>query len=1432
MSWKKYGGIKQLSKANNLNVNSVITDTLTLRNNYDGNFQINGSLLVSPSDSTTTSEINNNLDVSGDLTVKGSVTFGDEINPNQVNVTERLTVSGETVLQGKTTFVNTTDNSNKLFVFGTQDNIGINIIDPSYVLDLCGNQEKLVRFVSNSEQVENVMIQNRDDYGIVFTTDNSTNMIKFYHSDVSLSQDSDTPAAFISYDPSGQMIYDVSKNIQLHTRKLFVNRSGDVNTNDESTVVFYNNHETPESFLSHIDISESTTTGVGLKLVSTDTSSNTFMKTVNRDNNGWSYGGGSYMFDPTRSMGSIGWTDICSVNYVFDNERYIPSQTIVSGNSLVKSRATTGFNTFKPTTENYVMDINGPVKIDHNEIHETAHMPFSLNSISIAKTSDFSIAVGEQYQKNSGSNTTTSSHYFLVSDDHGKQWRSINIDISTADLTFKSYVCDNSFAVVYSSNKKAYYYQNNTFDEQVTNSMDEPSEDHYRYVFKYSASNIYRVFIFKSDTVGANETYQQLKWDFSFNDSGRLNEDGSKSVDISDNNLLNVKINSIDGKSLGDSGGAIYIAGGNQNHGKIIQWNHTFSDWSDNVDVFHTNTDISAYTSIKVVGNHMLAVGGNYISTFNNDIYQDDISFSNVSFNDVFIYDNSCAMAVGDEAVIYYSRDYLNQDWVPLTSDDVNTMGNEQSLFDVSNNIKTVHIDGSYNFIFGCKRDIPDSDINESKIFYCYFPSLFYPDNSPSLLDINGNMKINGYVTGNLKTNSFYTNEIYINNDRTVYQDTINDSTTSYEDSNGSSNDLNRRIIIGDINTRIDISGFLNLLDVSATNIIGGGGGGGGGRTESQVNSQIDTKLNTFHDVSLSVVYDAGQTEVSRTKSKYFFINYDGTYNKSRQTAGAGFYIYNDISAAGGISVDEQLKDGYIRISKYKEGGTAKQDSFSFRATGGEESIRLNIKKISSSISENDKRPLMFINKLDTSQNIDITDATYETLNSFEDDNAEIATDNSYPYIDICGHLHTNNLDFFTRDISMTGTLYANDASFNGNVFVSTDLSVNGDLYVEDISMTGSLYTKDASFNGNVFVSTDLSVNRDLYVENILYLKNDGNVLEVSGNTFTGSEICNILTNGAGFNGGDLSANNADFSGNVTIVEDLTIDKLLVFSSGTDENAITVNGSTYTTTQLQSALIGGGSSGDGATTIKTFSDFYGADAYFTGNVFVTGTINFGVNSSDTTAPQGTTNILSLDDIDAGDASFNGVYVRNILKLSETGGDTVFDVAGLQFSASQVAEVFNSGPGFNGGDLSANNADFSGNVFVSTDLSVNGDLYVEDISMTGILYANDASFNGNVSAASFFSTSDYRVKSNIESLTIREHAIDHLHPVQYILNRSGETQIGFIAHELQEYYPELVSGTKDGKEIQQINYMGMIPVLVKEIQHLRQRVSDLELMMSL
>ena len=53
------------------------------------------------------------------------------------------------------------------------------------------------------------------------------------------------------------------------------------------------------------------------------------------------------------------------------------------------------------------------------------------------------------------------------------------------------------------------------------------------------------------------------------------------------------------------------------------------------------------------------------------------------------------------------------------------------------------------------------------------------------------------------------------------------------------------------------------------------------------------------------------------------------------------------------------------------------------------------------------------------------------------------------------------------------------------------------------------------------------------------------------------------------------------------------------------------------------------------------------------------------------------------------------------------------------------------------------------------------------------------------------------------------------------------QTGFIAHEVQEYYPFLVNGKKDGESIQSINYSGLIPILVNEIQNLKKEVSNIK-----
>jgi hypothetical protein len=104
------------------------------------------------------------------------------------------------------------------------------------------------------------------------------------------------------------------------------------------------------------------------------------------------------------------------------------------------------------------------------------------------------------------------------------------------------------------------------------------------------------------------------------------------------------------------------------------------------------------------------------------------------------------------------------------------------------------------------------------------------------------------------------------------------------------------------------------------------------------------------------------------------------------------------------------------------------------------------------------------------------------------------------------------------------------------------------------------------------------------------------------------------------------------------------------------------------------------------------------------------------------------------------------------------------------------------------------------------------------------YALDVS--GNVEATSYNATSDYRIKKNLVPLDLTFN-VDLLNPVSYYLkhDKDARLNIGFIAHEVQEVYPFLVNGVKDGSFNQSINYNGFIGILTKEIQVLKKKVSD-------
>ena len=94
-------------------------------------------------------------------------------------------------------------------------------------------------------------------------------------------------------------------------------------------------------------------------------------------------------------------------------------------------------------------------------------------------------------------------------------------------------------------------------------------------------------------------------------------------------------------------------------------------------------------------------------------------------------------------------------------------------------------------------------------------------------------------------------------------------------------------------------------------------------------------------------------------------------------------------------------------------------------------------------------------------------------------------------------------------------------------------------------------------------------------------------------------------------------------------------------------------------------------------------------------------------------------------------------------------------------------------------------------------------------------------------ANFNNVSDYRIKDIIEPLNSDLYSVDNLKPIKYFNKKSKKEEIGFLAHEVQESFPCLVTGKKDGEGLQTLNYIGLIGILTKEIQCLKADVAELK-----
>jgi hypothetical protein len=100
------------------------------------------------------------------------------------------------------------------------------------------------------------------------------------------------------------------------------------------------------------------------------------------------------------------------------------------------------------------------------------------------------------------------------------------------------------------------------------------------------------------------------------------------------------------------------------------------------------------------------------------------------------------------------------------------------------------------------------------------------------------------------------------------------------------------------------------------------------------------------------------------------------------------------------------------------------------------------------------------------------------------------------------------------------------------------------------------------------------------------------------------------------------------------------------------------------------------------------------------------------------------------------------------------------------------------------------------------------------------------FNSSTNAVVYNTTSDYRLKEDLQQFDGLE-IVDQIKTYNYKWKKADARGYGALAHELQEVFPDAVTGDKDGEDMQGVDYSTLVPVLIKSIQELKAEIELLK-----
>ena len=269
----------------------------------------------------------------GDVYMSGNVFISNANIEQFLDISDTTFFGGAVVLKGNNYLIGNTYLQNRMFLgkYGTQylygsqngpnepGGLGINNDAPQATIDICGNIVQSLNVFTSAPQNRNTIAQNNSFKGIVVNSTDTSSNIFFFNDSIIPSNIDASAYSTINGDAAISYVKGNTLQISNNTSQIFIRpdvtsfskRGYRPDISGITTLIYDISYGSYKNDIYGNTLAPTTsTTGKALWLVSNDNSSNTFAIIGAPNKIGAAIGGGPYPFDTTRSMNTLGLSDI------------------------------------------------------------------------------------------------------------------------------------------------------------------------------------------------------------------------------------------------------------------------------------------------------------------------------------------------------------------------------------------------------------------------------------------------------------------------------------------------------------------------------------------------------------------------------------------------------------------------------------------------------------------------------------------------------------------------------------------------------------------------------------------------------------------------------------------------------------------------------------------------------------------------------------------------------------------------------------------------------------------------------------------------------------------------------------------------------------------------------------------------------------------